>query len=1030
MLGLCRYSILHPTRVCIIAAAVTLAIAPGGLRLEIRTDGHALVPADAPEITIDREIRDRFGVEDPVVVLIDSDHARGVYNLHTLGLVRDLTVAFREIDGVKTWNVVSLSTEKTDRVRTGTLHFRTLLEPFPETDKDLDRIRDDVRAIQLYTGTLVSFDEGATAVFVGIPDDADRIGLYRTITEIVAKHDAADDRIHVIGAPVAEALLGTHILEDLGVPGAVLGHSLEHAGASARRDSRTSGSGGWAGAGRALVQRVGMVPLALAIIAVVFWIAFRGVAAVMLPLMEVGACLVLVFGVMGWLRVPFYLTMAVMPVILTVVGIADEVHIFHRYRRERRTARAEAHGFESLGFEPVRRTMEQMWAPVTKTSITTALAFLSFALSPIEPVRMFGVFTALGIIICMVWSLTVIPALLVLLDRWGTTRRWRSGLGGERPVAGAPGSVAPEVEAPRLERLTRAVLARPVTVLLLALLVVVATPYGLRRLVVQDSWIDGFAPTSEFHRATRMFNDRFLGVHTLHIHLDGGHFVREGPVVARDVDHHQLKVPAGLVDNPRMLLDSYIRVHPCGDTGGTKRRRDEGEERHRGTKARRHGGEERHERTDNRQSPIVNRQSAIVNSVRRLPDWTSTIQSVVLEDDGWTISTAQRSGSLKIAMRRWSGNPACYEITPRWFKQPRFLERVRRFETFLRRQSGGMVGGALGPAAYVATANFMQSGRRDGSRSIPDDGSRLSRVWHNFERIRGLERLRQVVDPQFASGLISIFLKNANYVETAALMKRIRAYEREHLQPHGITLNFSGDVAVSQALIDGIVTTQVRSLLISLIGIWLVTSALNRSLLWGLFCVLPSALAVLVNFALMGWFNVPVGVATSMFAGITLGIGVDYAIHLLERVRQWVPRSGWPTSFRGGGRDDPHPSVAPSRIIYPPPSEKVGHPSVPRLKTAAALIEAVASTGPAIGIDALAVGLGFGVMLLSQVPANVRLGGLLASSIVTCLAATILLLPAVVLFFPPKWMQTLSASHREAVKMGTPPVGTPLEQRI
>ena len=28
-----------------------------------------------------------------------------------------------------------------------------------------------------------------------------------------------------------------------------------------------------------------------------------------------------------------------------------------------------------------------------------------------------------------------------------------------------------------------------------------------------------------------------------------------------------------------------------------------------------------------------------------------------------------------------------------------------------------------------------------------------------------------------------------------------------------------------------------------------------------------------------------VGVATSMFAGMTLGIGVDYAIHLLERYR-------------------------------------------------------------------------------------------------------------------------------------------------
>ena len=36
--------------------------------------------------------------------------------------------------------------------------------------------------------------------------------------------------------------------------------------------------------------------------------------------------------------------------------------------------------------------------------------------------------------------------------------------------------------------------------------------------------------------------------------------------------------------------------------------------------------------------------------------------------------------------------------------------------------------------------------------------------------------------------------------------------------------------------------------------------------------------------------------------------------------------SGWPTSFRGGGHDDPHGHVGPCRIIQPPRSENVGHP--------------------------------------------------------------------------------------------------------
>ena len=73
------------------------------------------------------------------------------------------------------------------------------------------------------------------------------------------------------------------------------------------------------------------MPVALLVMAVVFAVSFRSLPAVFLPLTEVGACLVFVFGLMGWLGVPVYLTIAVLPVILSAIGIADEVHIFSRY---------------------------------------------------------------------------------------------------------------------------------------------------------------------------------------------------------------------------------------------------------------------------------------------------------------------------------------------------------------------------------------------------------------------------------------------------------------------------------------------------------------------------------------------------------------------------------------------------------------------------------------------------------------------------------------------------------------------------
>jgi predicted RND superfamily exporter protein len=89
--GLSHYAIRHPRPVLALVAAVTLAAAPGILRLKLRTDGHALVSPTAPEVLADKAVRDHFGIHDQLVVLIRPRHADGIFNPATLQLVRELT---------------------------------------------------------------------------------------------------------------------------------------------------------------------------------------------------------------------------------------------------------------------------------------------------------------------------------------------------------------------------------------------------------------------------------------------------------------------------------------------------------------------------------------------------------------------------------------------------------------------------------------------------------------------------------------------------------------------------------------------------------------------------------------------------------------------------------------------------------------------------------------------------------------------------------------------------------------------------
>lgn len=823
MISLPRAAIRHPLRTLAAALLATLAAAPGLLRLELRTDGHSLVPAENPSVVYDSEVRERFGVRDPIAVVIRTPHPAGVFNPETLRRVRDLTAALERLDGVGPANLVSLATENTFRLRPGTFLLRTFLEPPPETPERIAEVRDDLRRIGIYQGVLVSADGRATAVMVGTPPGDDRSGFHRRLRETVAAVPLGGDSIDVVGAPVAETLLGSHILDDL----------------------------------------EGLVPIVLAVMALVFLAAFRHPFAALAPLATLGACLVTTFGLMGWLGVPVYLTTTILPVILTAVGVTDQIHIYYRYAELRR-GRPD---LDPAGL--AQATLDEMAWPVAQTWVTTAVGFLSFAISPLPPVQAFGLFAALGILVCLSWSLGVVPALLVLVrPRLRRASRPDGIFGG----------------------LARVAIRRRGLILAGSSLLVLVSLDGLRRLTVQDSWVDGFAPRSELAQAMRRFDRQFLGAHQLLVTVRAEPLSYEGEIRGADLGRHSLELPPGL--DPARLPGSWLRISS------------------------------------------------------KEKNWSGSIESARREGGRLVLRLPLKGGSPGFWLDPRPDERLKVEIGKEPFMIPGVLRQVRDLERFLEDHPG--VGGVLGPAKYLETTAFMLDPDDPGSRQLPDRPQEARSLWSHYGRVRGAERLRQLAAPDWSEAVVTVFLKDSNYGATSRLMDDLRAWERERLAPQGLRLGFAGDVAVSQALIGAIVTTQVRSLGLSLVGIFLLTALLGRSLRRGLLCVVPPGLAVLVSFAAMGWLGIPLGVATSMFAAMTLGVGVDYAVHLLEQYR------------RGS-----------------------------------VLADALAATGPAIVTDTLGVGIAFSVLLLSQVPANARLGGLLALSLLVCLAATLLLLPAV-----------------------------------
>ncbi|QDV89587.1 MMPL family protein [Phycisphaerae bacterium RAS2] len=895
------FAVRRPRLTLGLALLAALVAAPGLTKLHLRTDGHALVPHNAPQVQTDRAIRADFGLTDPIVVVLRSDTPDGIYNAATIARLANLSRAIQQLDGIDPDDVASLATEKSHRVRTGTLDFLDMLDPLPQAPAELATLRDDVRRIELYRGTLVSRDERAAAIYVGVHEGADRLPLFHRIREVVRDCGVDPQIVHITGSPVAESLLGTHILEDLGVPIALIDPryaSHSEPAADSPRDLESLRL--W------IAHHVGLLPIAIAVMTLIFLIAFRSLAAVALTWLKTVACLIITFGVMGWVDSPIYLTTAVIPVILIAIGVSDEVHLFNRYARKLaeasfrdetppvRSPRERAQSAMTAAMSEVRR-------PIVLTSVTTAIAFLSFVLSPLEPVRAFGLFTALGAIVCLAWALTGTPAAVVLLHpRW-----FQKASPADDAVSSSPS---------RIEQMGLAIAGRPRGVVMALVLVLALAALGIGRIEIQDSWIDGFSPASQFHRDTQYFNQSFLGMHVLYVCVDTGTEVLKGTLDEARIDHFALGLPGDLTNDLASLIGRRIEL--------------------------------------SRDGPPPE------NVTIMTPTHGTRIKTAARQGDRIAVGIERLDGSPRFTMSIQKGEAIRFEIRQRRLADPKTLTAIRDLERFLAARTDDRVGGALGPAAYVETTSYLARGRQDQARVIPKEASQLDYVWKWFANIRGPKRTRATVDADFARGIISVYMNHANFRDTARLIDAVRHYEREHLTPIGLSLSLAGDVAVSQALIDAIVSTEVRSVSLSLLGVLVVCVVITRSLKWGLLSILPCVVAVPVNFALMGWCGIPLGVATSMFTAMTIGIGVDYAIHFIERYRREI----------AAGRDAP---TAVGRSLH------------------------VAGRG--ILIDALSVGLGFSVLILSQVPANARLAVMVVASIATCLLTTLCVLPAALL---------------------------------
>src|SRR5690606_26770380 len=98
----------------------------------------------------------------------------------------------------------------------------------------------------------------------------------------------------------------------------------------------------------------------------------------------------------------------------------------------------------------------------------------------------------------------------------------------------------------------------------------------------------------------------------------------------------------------------------------------------------------------------------------------------------------------------------------------------------------------------------------------------------------------------------------------------------------------SGRVNVNYHWIKDLGQSHFLGVVVASLVVYLVSALLFRSLSAGLLAAVAVVCSILVVYSAMVLLGINLGIGTSMFASVAIGLGIDFSIHTLERIKALV----------------------------------------------------------------------------------------------------------------------------------------------
>ncbi|MDR0453057.1 MAG: MMPL family transporter [Treponema sp.] len=665
-----------------------------------------------------------------------------------------------------------------------------------------------------------------------------------------------------------------------------------------------------------------LIPLVVAVVLAVLFFSFRRFAFVALPLLTVIAAVIWTVGAMALFGVKLSVLTTLLPVILVAVGSAYGIHVITHYMEDtgNRILNAEEH--RELVFALIGKLVK----PVFLAALTTLAGFVSFCFTSIVPMREFGYCSSFGVAACFMLAVTLIPAMLLV--RGPRAQKPRRGMAGKNKTG-------EDLSGRIIGNGLLAAANKKALVLICAALLVALSLYGLSKITVDNVMIEFFQNETDISRSDRFIREYFGGSKELSL------------VVEADTTEELLD-PAVLsaADN----LSAYLteRVPSTGKVTGF---------------------------TD-----IIKRVNQVFNADEgpgglRIRDNGPAAPDAGfgfggMEDDlgfgGFGFGGFEEAGPEADAGDQAPGNAGEGAYSPDQYSVADLI---------------ALLGAAAGRSPEMSGSALVQELKRLVNHEgfsyyeIPSDPARygkrtpeeLQRLVSNYlVLLAGGDESGFSNDPLEPTAFkTTIQLRATGNREVLEVIDIINAYAEANFPPN-VRVIVGGGAIQEAAVTELIVNSQIISIAVSVLTVFFIIALSYRSFIAGLIAAVPLSIAILCNFAAMGFLGIKLNIGTALIASLAVGIGIDYTIHFIEFFKR-----EYQADHRAGNDF---------------------------------LRRTFNGCGKAIIINAVSVGAGFGVLAFSQFRILAEFGGLIALSMAVTALVSLIVIPALLTVIKPKFI--------------------------